>query len=110
MQQAPETRIGFALDGVDTHLTAFEGETLQSRRGLAFELSEGGHESAVGRAVKEERNHFGGRGKRKRVKVLAMLDVLVHVFDDVYGSRRGEHASVAERAMTASRAALYPRD
>jgi hypothetical protein len=42
------------------------------------------------------------------VKILAMLDVVVDIFDDVFRKRRGQDAAVAERAMAELRAAAEP--
>src|SRR5438876_6838855 len=39
-------------------------------------------------AVEEARGDLPGHGERERVKILAMLDVVVHVFDDVFRKRR----------------------
>ena len=47
VEQAPEARVGFALDGVNADLTVFKGKTLQFWRGVLPELAERGHEAAV---------------------------------------------------------------
>jgi hypothetical protein len=44
------------------------------------------------------------------MKVLAVLDVGVYVFDDVFGKWRGEDTAVTERTMTEFRATLTPRN
>src|SRR2546429_44920 len=67
-----------------------------------------GHEPAIRGAVEEARGDLPGHGERERVKILAMLDVVVHVFDDVFRKRRGQDAAVAKRAMTELRAAVEP--
>ncbi len=44
------------------------------------------------------------------MKLFAMLDVLIHVFDDVLGKRRSQQAAMAESAMAEFRASLAPGD
>src|SRR6266567_9575143 len=99
-----------AMASMNAHLTALEGKPLQSRRSIGFEFAKRGHEPAVCGTIEETRNNFRGRGKRKRVKILAMLDVLVHVFDDVLGKGGSQDAAVAESAMTELGASLEPGD
>ena len=40
------------------------------------------------------------------MKVLAVLDVSVYVFDDVFGKWRGEDAAITKRTMAEFRASL----
>ena len=44
------------------------------------------------------------------MKIGAVLDVLIHVVDDVFGERRRQDAAVAQRAMAEFGAALAPGD
>jgi len=110
MEQAPEARVGFALDGVNAHLAALERKAFEFPRGVRFELAERGHKPAVCGTIEKAWSHFGRHGKRKGMKVLAMLDVVVHVFDDVLRKRRSEDTAVAESAMAKLGAALKPSD
>ena len=77
---------------------------------LDLSLRERGHEAAVRRGVEKFVGAFGGYGQRERMKVGAVLDVLIDVVDDVFGKRRGKDAAVAERAMAEFGAALAPGD
>src|SRR5439155_3093392 len=77
-------------------------------RSLRFELAEGGHKTADWRTIKEPRSCLSGYGNRKRMKILAVLDVVVHVFDDVLGKGRRQDAAIAKRAIPELRASLEP--
>src|SRR5205814_4550676 len=108
VEQAPKARIGFAFDGVNPDGAAFEGKPLKSGRHTRLERAERSHEAAIGRAIEELRDSFRGGGKRKGVEVLAVLDVLIHVFDDVFGKRRSKNTAVAKSPMSKFSASLEP--
>ncbi len=109
MQQAPEERIGFLFDGMDTNGFTVEGEAFETCDGVR-ERGERSHEAAVRRGVEILGGTFGGNGKSEGMKLFAVFDVLVHVFDDVLGKRRGQQAAMAEGTMTEFRASLAPTD
>src|SRR5579859_754598 len=44
------------------------------------------------------------------MKLFAMLDVLIHIFHDIFGEGRSEKAAMAESALAELRAALAPGD
>src|SRR5208337_5458301 len=107
VQQLPEEGIGVLFDGVDAHQVSVEGETFEAADGIG----EGGkrsHEAAIRRSVEILGGAFGGNGKREGMEFLAMLDVFVDVFDDVFGKRGSEQAAVSKGAMAELRAALAP--
>jgi hypothetical protein len=79
---------------------ALEGKAFESGRDTGFERAERSHEAAIGRAIEELRDGFGGARKREGVEVLAVLDVLIYVFDDVFGKRRSKDAAVAKSTMS----------
>ena len=108
VEQAPEARIGLTFDSVNANLATFEGKAFESGGHIGFEGAERSHEAAIGRAIEESRNSFSGGRKGERVEVLAMLDVLVHIFDDVLGKRGSENAAIAEGTMPEFGTALEP--
>src|SRR5260370_41071561 len=109
MEQAPEARIGLTLDDVHAHEAVFEGEARESGQ-AALQNDEGSHKAAVGRAVEEASGWFGRHGQTERVKVFAVLDVVLPVFDQILGKRRGEDAALAEGAMAEFGASVAPSD
>ncbi len=44
------------------------------------------------------------------MKLFAVLDVLIHIFHDIFGEGRGEKAAMAEGAVAELRVALTPGD
>ena len=82
IEQAPEKRIGSFFDEVNADCGAVESKALEPGDGL-FQSGERSHEPAIGSAIEELRGALGGNREREGVKVLAVLDVLVDVFDDV---------------------------
>ena len=108
MEQAPEARVGLAFDGVNSDRAAFEGKAFESGRHTGFECAERSHEAAIGRAIEELRDGFSGGRKGEGVEVLAMLDILIHVFDNVLRKRRSKDAAVAESTMSEFGASLEP--
>ena len=94
MKEFPEKRIGSALDGVNADGIAMEGEAFETGDGFG----EGGkrsHKAAVGRSFEEVGGAFCGDRKSEGMELLAMLDVLIDVFDDVFGKGRSEQAAIA---------------
>src|SRR5205823_5013468 len=85
-----------------------KGKALQFLRGIGLEFAERSHGTAIRGAIEEARSDFRRHGKRKRVKVFAVLDVLVDVFDDVLGKGRSQDAAVAKSAMAEFSAPLEP--
>lgn len=109
VEEFPEERVGLAFDSVNADGVAMEGEALESRDGLD-EGSERGHGEAVCRGIEILGGAFGGNGKSEGMELLAMLDELVDVFDDIFGKGRGEKAAIAESAVAEFGAALAPGD
>ena len=109
VQQLPENGVGVLLDGVHAHQVSVEGEAFEAADGIG-ERGQRSHEAAIRRSVEILGGALGGNGKRERMEFLAMLDVFVDVFDDVFGKRRGQQAAVAEGAVAEFRAALAPGD
>src|SRR5262249_6772581 len=69
---------------------------------------ERGHEAAVGPAIEIFGGAFGGGGKREGMELLAGVDVLIHIFHDIFGKGRSEQAAMGEGAMAELCAALAP--
>ena len=84
VEKFPEERVGVAFDGVNADGIAVKGEALEAGNRLP-ESSERGHGEAIRRGVEEFVSAFGGNGKGKGMKFLAMLDELIDVFDHVFG-------------------------
>src|SRR5438477_269861 len=72
------------------------------KRQLAEQSKRRGATSAVTENVNQYIKH------RKGVKVFAVLDVLVDVFDDVLGKRRGQDTAIPKSAMAKLSAPLEP--
>ncbi len=109
MEQAPEAGIGFAVDGVNADGVAVESETFEAGERL-FEGAERGHETAVGATIEIFGGSFGGDGEREGMELFAVLDVLIHIFHDIFGERRREQAAMAQGAMAEFGRALAPGD
>ena len=86
-----------------------EGEAFEAADGIG-ERGQRGHETAIRRSIEILGGALGGNGKRERMEFLAVLDVFVDVFDDVFGKRRCEQAAIAEGAVAEFGAALAPGD
>ena len=108
VEEAPKARIGFVFDGVNPDGAAFKGKAFESGRHAGFERAERSHEAAIGRTIEELRDSFRGGGKREGVEVLAVLDVLIHVFDDVFGKRRGKNTAIAKSPVSEFSTSLEP--
>ena len=109
VEEFPEERIGFAVDGVNTNYIAIEGEAFEAGDGI-FECGERGHGEAIGRGVEIFGGALGGHGESKGVEFLAVLDELIDIFDHIFGEGRSEEAAIAEGAMAKFGAALTPGD
>jgi len=109
VEQAPEAGIGFAVDGVNANGVAVEGEAFETGEGI-FEGAERGHEAAIGAAIEIFGGAFGGDGKREGMELFAVLDVLIHIFHDIFGEGRSEKAAMAEGAVAKLGRALAPGD
>jgi hypothetical protein len=69
VEEFPEERIGFLVDGVNAHFLAVKGETFEA--GDRFgERGKRGHRQAIGRGVKVLGSAFGGHGEGERVETL----------------------------------------
>ena len=95
------------FDGVGAHQIPVEGEAFEAADGIG-ERGQRSHEAAIRRSIKILGGALGGNGERERMKFLAVLNVFVDVFDDVFGKRRGEQAAVSEGAVAEFGAALAP--
>jgi len=94
---------------VNANGVAVEGEAFESSEGI-LEAAERGHEAAVGAAIEILGGAFGGDGKREGMELFAMLDVLIHIFHDIFGEGRSEKAAMAEGAMAELGWTLAPGD
>ena len=109
VEQPPEAGIGFAFDGVNADGVAVEGKAFEAGEGL-FEGAERRHETAVGATIEIFGGAFGGDGKREGMEFFAVLDVLIHIFHDIFGERRREKAAMAQGAMAEFGRTLAPGD
>src|SRR5260370_24221361 len=109
VEQPPEAGISLALDNMYADRTAIKRKTSEPGH-IFLQNAERGHKVAVRRKFEQVRSDFGRHREAKRMKVLAVLDVGVYVFDDVFGKRRGEDAAMAKRTIAEFRASLAPGD
>src|SRR5260370_28611558 len=94
---------------MDADLTAIKRKTSEPGH-IFLQNAERGHKVAVRRKFEQVRSDFGRHREAKRMKVLAVLDVGVYVFDDVFGKKRGEGAGMAKRTIAGIPASLAPGD
>src|SRR5579859_7060391 len=91
-------------DGVAVESEAFEaGERI-------FQAAERSHKAAIGAALEIFGGTLRGNGKREGMELFAVLDVLIHIFHDVFGKWRSKKAAMAESAMAKLGRALAPGD
>jgi hypothetical protein len=86
VEEPPETRVGFLFDGMDAKGIAVEGKTFETGEGI-FERTERSHEAAIGTAIEILGGAFGRDRKREGMELFAVLDVLIHIFHDIFGER-----------------------
>jgi len=79
---------------VDADGVTVEGETFEASDRI-FEAGERSHEAAVGAAVKIICGAFGGNGKCEGMEFFAVLDVLIHIFHDIFGEGRRKQAAMS---------------
>ena len=68
---------------MDTHGIAVKSKTVETGDGI-FQRTERSHKAAVGPAIKILGSAFGGDRKREGMELFAMLDVLIHIFQDIF--------------------------